>query len=406
MPSDKNDQSLAGKLIQSFLEKGSDNSMLDLIEYAKKNSMSDMEIASLARGMAYSGAQLKFDSEVCDIPSTGGPSSLSTLLCPLLLKVLGAKIIKIGVPGRPAGGIDVLSQIKGYEINPSINQIHKWFDKNQYVHIVANENYAPLDAKLFAFRKKNDSIGIHSLVIASLLSKKIAVDLKKVGLDIRVSEFGNFGTYLGEAQKNAQSFIAIAKLVGIEATCFITNGNVPQQPYIGRGEALLALKKIFNNDADAVLKTHLASCYQMAQSLTGNSETTVELSDLGNAFFENITVQNGDIQSFHDIASEVEKLHLNVIIAPRTGILKVDLKQIRDAINLIQATLTSLQFPDPCGIILKAMPDEYVQKGTILCTYRCINAQKENFEHLLKSAFEIVGKLQSPIFNTVSSGEV
>lgn len=377
--------------IKTFLKEQNDSSALKLIEYAKFHELNDSEIIELARGLADSGEKIIPENNVtyCDIPSTGGPSSLSTLICPLFLTLMGGRVIKLGVPGRPAGGIDVLAQIKGYKTNLSSAEIKEWVSQNSYVHFLADQTFAPLDAKLFGVRKKNDALNISSLVIASLLSKKIAVGLKMIGLDIRVSNFGNFGRSLDEARVNAVRFNRIAKAMGIKSSCFIINGNVPQQPYIGRGESILALSKIFQNEADAQLKRHLAICHGMAHSLLGNQNEAVSLFSLKEAFFQNLALQAGNIDHFNRLSEEIEEKNKYAIMSLNSGVLSVDLSKIREAITAIQNRFINVEFPDPCGLILKAMPGQYIEKDTIICSFRCVNEYKEGFETMLADAFGI-----------------
>lgn len=84
--------------------------IVSMSRYVLQNGLQLEEVASLAVKMANSGALLPASpSATADVASTGGPSSLSTLICPLFLNLKGFTIPKLSVPGRPAGGIDVLA---------------------------------------------------------------------------------------------------------------------------------------------------------------------------------------------------------------------------------------------------------------------------------------------------------
>lgn len=73
------------------------------------------QLARLTQLLADSGERLiATSSDVVDIASSGGPGSLSTLLAPLYARALGARVAKIAVPGRPAGGVDVVGTLPGY----------------------------------------------------------------------------------------------------------------------------------------------------------------------------------------------------------------------------------------------------------------------------------------------------
>lgn len=375
------------RLVNDFLERKSVDSMLKLVNYAKRDDLVDDGIIKLAYGLAESGIMIK-DIEVptYDIPSTGGPGSLSTLLCPVLLRLLGNHVLKLGVSGRPAGGVDVLAQIKGYTINPDSSSLKAWLDKNMYVHFLASQSFAPLDALLFDFRKANGFLDIPSLVIASILSKKIALNLKYVGLDVRVSAFGNFGANFIEARANSERFNRVADRLGIKSICFLTNGEIAQQPYVGRGESILALQQFFLG-SNIYLEDHYKSLLQMAVELSQNKNITFGKKQVEQAFFENVNIQGGSKSSFNEIAERTEESHIFSIRAKRSGFLTIDLKLLRDTIVQIQNQITTVRFPDPCGVILTKMSYEYLTEGEIICTYRCDRDYKEHFSKRLENCF-------------------
>jgi len=378
-------------ILRDFLKNKNEVSALKLIDHARYHQLNDSEIIDLATGLANSGELIKNENDItyCDIPSTGGPSSLSTLLCPLFLTVFGGKVLKLAVPGRPAGGVDVLAQIRGYKVNLSISELHEWVSQNRYVHFLADDSFAPLDSMLFSLRKANNALNVPAFVIASILSKKIAVGIKNIGLDIRVSNFGNFGNTFKEARTNAIQFNSVARALNIKSRCFLTNGDIPQQPYIGRGESILALNRIFKNEADWSLKRHLAICYRMANSLFNNANIEIQVSSLKEVFDLNIKTQGGDIDHFNSLSNDIEVQNRYIIKSNRSGILSINLLKIRKAITEIQRRATEIQFPDPCGLILKVMPDEYVERGTDICSFRCVSEYKEDFEAMLTDAFDV-----------------
>ncbi len=387
-------QSTGQSHIKTFIKEQDDNSALKLIEYAKFFELSDQDIIELAQGLANSGETIlhRDNSTYCDIPSTGGPSSLSTLICPLFLTLMGGKVIKLGVPGRPAGGIDVLAQIKGYKTNLSSKEIKESVSKSNYVHFLADQTFTPLDEKLFAIRKNNVALNIPGFVIASLLSKKIAVGIKRVGLDIRVSSFGNFGRTLPQAKENANRFNKIAASLGINSICFITNGENPQQPYIGRGESILALDRIFKDKAEEQLKYHLGICQSMASSLFGNVTDEISILSLKEAFYQNVSIQGGDIKHFEKLSNEIEENNKYTIKSMKSGVLSVDLFKIREAVTSIQRRIHAVQFPDPCGLVMKASAGQYIEKGARICSFRCDEEYKKEFELMLNNAFYVSSK--------------
>lgn len=354
-----------------------DADLHDFLERIRKTPLTDEAIAELAVILAESGQTLQLGrGRTCDIASTGGPSSLSTLICPLLLKQLGITVPKLGVPGRPAGAIDVLSLINGYEVNLSKIKVQSILDAQGICHFEAEESFAPLDGRLFRLRKEFNMVARADLATASLLSKKLAVGLKHVGLEVRVAKHGNFGDSVEAARLNAARFVHVADMLGIRAVCFLTDAELPYQPFIGRGEALLALYKLFTGQADRWLAQHYSLCWKMvnalANSFFGLVSEYYSAEKLFDIFKSNIESQGGDIGAFTKYAIKVQSDHREEIVAPSDGFISYDLGLIRDAIvnRQLSDSVSKYKYADPCGIILKKIPQSIVSKGDVICSVR------------------------------------
>nr|WP_299486247.1 hypothetical protein [uncultured Allomuricauda sp.] len=369
-----------------------------LIALGRSNALSNEDIGFLAKTIANSGTCLKHKNnlKVADIPSTGGPSSLSTLICPLMLRELGFFVPKLGVPGRPAGGVDVLSQIPGYRIHFSQTELHKCLEKNGYCHFLTNEDFAPLDGQLFHYRKKVDAVNIAPLVIASILSKKVAAGLLITGLDVRVSEKGNFGSTWLSASKNTERFIKVAASLGITAVGLLNSLDSIQQPFIGRGEALVALSNIFEDNADGLLYDHFKRCISMAMELTDTNENPpVDIANrLKEHFVQNLEAQGGTWLNFINKVQAVEKKHINVISTKKSGFLSIDLYQLRDALVWGQDFYKSPNnlFPDTCGVVFNKKNNDLVFKGEPIATYRCEPEILNEFKNKIYSSIAVSDK--------------
>lgn len=255
-----------------FLKTGTDGSMYRVINVVQSHQVTDDELAYLATGLAESGECLSnLCSPAADVASTGGPTSLSTLICPLFLVDMGQRVPKLAVPGRPAGGVDVMAQVPGYRVNLSTAEVRCALESCGYAHFLATGRHTPRDGQLFAFRKQHGAIAVPELVITSLLCKKLAVGLTKAGLDVRVAPHGNFGKIWSEARRNAERFCHVGSLVGVDVKCFLTDARFPYQPYIGRGESLLAIAAILDSDVDPWLSRHIRRCFAMSKATATSS---------------------------------------------------------------------------------------------------------------------------------------
>lgn len=378
--------------LDSFFSSPSEENMYNLCSYLQYSPFNKLKIVELTKRLAFSGSNLHFDTTLtADIPSTGGPSSLSTIIGPLLLKE-NYIVPKLGIVGRPAGGIDVLAQIEGYNIKLNSQSIYSIIKKTNYCHFISNNEYTPLDSILFKYRNENNFKDVSSLVISSLLSKKIAVGVKNICLDVRYSDFGNFGRSLSEAQRLSVDFKGVADMLGICCEFYFSDNNILMQPYIGRGESLLAILEYINGNANTWLTNHIQDCKEMVAKVSKENIKDTKLRDIiSRNFIENIKIQGGSYDSFVKVAKETRCSHIHEIKAPTNGKLYISIEKLRNLIVGIQRKYisTDKEFPDPCGVIFYKKQFEYVFKNDLILTYRALEKDVELFQSSLNKIVKI-----------------
>jgi thymidine phosphorylase len=373
------------------------------IERARSGALDDTRIAGLAERLAASGERLDTGGHTADIASTGGPGSLSTLWAPPALVASGFRVPKLGVPGRPAGGVDVLAQLPGYTIDLDSHAAHEVLERCGYVHVLAGAKFAPADATMFAHRQRVGAQSIPALAVASLLAKKLAMGVRRVGLEVRVAPHGNFGADPDKAAANAWAFCRVAKLVGIEATCFLTDGTVPQQPYIGRGEAILALSLLLGGTAETWLQSHAGTCEDWASTLAGSDQP--KHSRISFAFTSNVVAQGGSLEALEESAARVAASHSYLVFAEREGVLSFDLGGLREAILAARGADEGLRFDDSAGLILLVEPGTVVRAGEPLVSARCSDCARPSLRNAVSAAIRLAepndAATRRPLFGTL-----
>ena len=345
-----------------------------------------------------------------DLASTGGPSSLSTLLTPLYLCGAGFTVPKLGVPGRPAGGIDVLAQIPGYRTSLSAQQVHEILDRCGFAHFLAGEVFAPMDATFFKYRQQSEGQDIPALVSASILSKKIACGVQSVGIDIRVAPHGNFGKTFKQARENSKPLLRAATKAGLRMVCLLTDGRFPYQPFIGRGEALAALDVIFSQQASGPLESHNSDCQRMAQhiaQLQGIVPSTLNGRDIEGVFYQNLVAQGASVDAFQEKVHTVRAGHLYELRARASGFFSIDLSRLRDIFQHVHPSLvnSSPMFPDEFGVILRAVPGTHKQTGDLLATVRASEATwKQTLPMVRESMRCVSARQETPVASEVVYG--
>jgi len=374
--------------------------MQALLEQTRSGQLSDLDIAHLATVLGNSGNVLSIGGtqSAVDIASTGGPTSLSTLMGPLYLRAMGRCVPKLGVPGRPAGGVDVLAQVPGYRVNLTGDEVLACIDRCGYAHFQANGEHAPLDARLFKFRQQSRIQNIPELAIASLLSKKIAVGLKRTGLDVRVAPHGNLGGTWEEARRNARRFRSVAAKVGIDAVCFLSDARFPYQPFVGRGESLVALKEIFSETKNQSLGDHAKQCFAMACATVDHPASNLNgaTAVAKKHFCDNLEAQGSSQDAFDEYVEMVRNGHRFEYIAKDHGFLSVRLDRMRDLILRFQSAgaADDAVFPDGMGLVLRKNPGDLVRAGDLLGTIRLDEEQWYAAERHLDDVFVISNTLE------------
>jgi thymidine phosphorylase len=344
-----------------------------IIGAATQDEFDDSDIADLAQILAGSGQGLHRPGASFDLASTGGPGSLSTLIGPLCLRAVGCEVRSLGVPGRPAGGVDVLAQLSDYRLDLSPAEADGVLSRAGYVHLLANSTWTPMDGSLFERRQACGAQACPPLVISSLLSKKLALGVTVVGLDVRVGPHGNFGADVAEVTANTDRFVHVANLLGIDARVYISESALPEQPYIGRGEALLALHEILYGRPGAWLGSHLERIWSITQQLAGApDEWQPPIQLLRQAWEANLMAQSSGPTSFERSLAEIRSQPTATVSAPGSGRLQVDLGALRATIVAEQRRSASegAPFADPIGVTLLCRPGSPVERGVHVAVVR------------------------------------
>jgi pyrimidine-nucleoside phosphorylase len=377
---------------------GDRDAYAEIITLAKTSAIDAESVAQLARCMSESAGQLRNRPQSADIASTGGPGSLTTLLCPLILRAHGCIVPKVAVQGRPAGGVDVLGSLDGYRVELEVDEAESCLDEAGYVHVLAGKRFAPMDAELFLLRQERDAQGIPSLVAASLLSKKLASGSPVAGLDIRVGHHGNFGGNLREAQENARLFEEGAVACGLTPLTFIGEASGLEQPWIGRGEALSALDLLLSGQPDEWLLRHAGRCSEMAAHVARAAGFRVQTDDWNpdlaqlarEAMRANLRAQGSSLETLERRAAEVRNTGSVELYARRTGVVEIDTGAVRSALVEAQAGVGG-RFPDPAGVRLLVEGGTVVERGAPLAEVRCQMSQRGPTLERLSSAISVSG---------------
>jgi thymidine phosphorylase len=186
---------------------------------------SDERIA-LTKGMRDSGTVLQWDLDrpVLDKHSTGGVGDKVSLILAPILAACGAAVPMISGRGlgHTGGTLDKLDSIPGYQSVPAIEVIRRVVRDVGCAIVGQTADLAPADRRLYAVRDATGTVESIGLIVASILSKKLAEGLDALVLDVKTGS-GAFMAEREDANQLAQALVEVANGAGLRTVALITD---------------------------------------------------------------------------------------------------------------------------------------------------------------------------------------
>ncbi len=186
------------------------------------------ETAALTLALAASGEQLILgDGPYVDKHSTGGVGDNVTLVAVPWAAACGVRVAKLSGRGlgHTGGTIDKLEAIPGIDLSLTAARLKALTDRVGWA-VAEARAIAPADKILYALRDATATVEAQPLIVASILSKKLAGGAPALVFDVKAGE-GAFTRDGEQARALAQSLINGAKAAGRRAVALITAMDQP-----------------------------------------------------------------------------------------------------------------------------------------------------------------------------------
>lgn len=194
-------------------------------------NMSMAEQTALTLAMRDTGHCLQWpglDGPVLDKHSTGGVGDLVSLVMAPMLAACGAYIPMItgrGL-GHTGGTLDKLESIPGFNTYPPEHLFYETVRKSGLAMTGQGGELAPADGRMYAVRDVTATVDSKPLIVASILSKKLAEGLDGLVLDIKTGN-GAFMRERNQARDLASNLIEVSTMAGLPCRALITDMNQP-----------------------------------------------------------------------------------------------------------------------------------------------------------------------------------
>ena len=190
--------------------------------------MTARETADLTEAMMNSGRTLDWDVPTADKHSTGGVGDKLSLVIQPLAAACG-----VGVPsltgrglGITGGTADKLETIPGYSCAQPLDRFQEIVKTVGVSMAVQTDEITPADKKLYALRDVTGTVASIPLIVASILSKKLAEGAGTLVFDVKAGR-GAFMKTVEEAKELATALVAGAKAAGRKAAALVTDMDAP-----------------------------------------------------------------------------------------------------------------------------------------------------------------------------------
>jgi len=309
-------ETLSPAEIHSFIEGVTDAAWADyqisaLLMAMFMGGLSLEEQNFLTEAMLASGDKLDFsdvDAPLADKHSTGGVGDKTSLIIAPLAAACGVFVPMISGRGlgHTGGTLDKLEAIRGYNVNLSTEEFKRIVKKCGFAMTGQTAEIAPADRKIYSLRDATATVESIPLIVASIMSKKLAEGLDALVLDVKTGS----GAFMQDFEKSKQLAEALCKTgnaCGVKTEAVISDMNQPLGKYVGNALEVFECVKILRGEADAQMLSTLELSIELTARmlvLTGIAETVENAKlkiksvlDSGEAlekFRQNIELQNGD----------------------------------------------------------------------------------------------------------------
>ncbi len=195
------------------------------------------ETAALTRALRESGESWTWPKETplkVDKHSTGGVGDKVSLVLAPLLACTGVWVPMISGRGLgiTGGTLDKLEAIPGYDIRLDHAGALRCLEGQGAFIAGQSDRFCPADRKLYALRDVTGTTAAPALIVASIMSKKLAEGLDRLVLDVKFGS-GAFMPDEAAARQLAEALVETGRRHGVETRYLLTSMGEPLGRTVG-----------------------------------------------------------------------------------------------------------------------------------------------------------------------------
>ena len=371
------------------------------------SGMTDREVSALTDCVIRSGETVDLSSipgTKVDKHSTGGVGDKTSLISAPLAASAGVIVPMISGRGlgHTGGTLDKLESIPGFRTDLSVDEFREQLKKHGLAFIGQTPEVTPADGKLYALRDATATVESIPLIASSIMSKKLAVGLDAIVLDVKVGN-GAFMKRQVDARRLAQMMVGIGRRMDKRVQALITDMSQPLGYAVGNALEVMEVSQTLQNAGPTDLtrlSLELAARMIFLARIVPTLDEARELAQQKlldgsgyKKFKDVIEAQAGNPQVLDRFDLLPNATGVREIASPRAGYVSaIDAEDVGIASSLIGAGRnTKEDIIDPAvGVILEVKVGQKVDAGGVLCrVYYTSEEHVEEASQQIEGAFRI-----------------
>jgi pyrimidine-nucleoside phosphorylase len=325
--------------------------------------MTPEETSALAKAMMHSGRVLSYPDGApprVDKHSTGGiGDKVSLILAPLLAcDELWVPMISGRGLGITGGTLDKLESIPGFNVNLDEPRALAQLEKIRVFMIGQTADICPADKKLYALRDVTATVPSQELIIASIMSKKLAESLNRLVLDVKFGS-GAFMKTREDAESLAAGLTSVGQQMGVNVSHLLTPMNEPLGGAVGNALEVAEAVETLQGRGPADLRALTLDLSERVSNVPrAKLEQWLDDGTAWKKFVAMVEAQDGDATKLESLC-KVHRAPVQFdLVAENDGVLHaVDAGKIGTACVLLgagrQKTTDTIDFAVGCSAIKK-----------------------------------------------------
>jgi pyrimidine-nucleoside phosphorylase len=218
------------------------------------NGMKEGERQALTEEMLRSGEVLDLSGVArpkADKHSTGGVGDKTSLILAPLAAACGVAVPMISGRGlgHTGGTLDKLEAIPGYRVRLDLSEFRSILARVGFAMMGQTAEIAPADRKLYALRDATETVESLPLIVASIMSKKLAAGLDALVLDVKVGS----GAFMRDEERGrelARALVETGKSFGVRTEALLTDMNQPLGRAVGHAHEVEECVRLLRGEVE------------------------------------------------------------------------------------------------------------------------------------------------------------